>query len=275
MPELAKSSASSLAGCVVIITGGAGLLGREHARAVMNAGGIPVIWDIDGNAAQAAAAELLPHAVGLAVDVTDPGSVASALDAVLKQFGAVSALINNAARNPAVGRHLSQLVALDLADRVASWRVDLEIGLLGSYICSEIVGESMASSGGGAIVNIASDLSVISPDQRLYVTDGDDGDSQVGLKPASYSVVKTGLIGLTRWHATYFAESNIHVNALSPGGVRTDQDPKFVQRLTSLIPMGRMASHDEYHGAVVFLCSEASRYMTGQNMVIDGGRSVW
>ena len=132
----------------------------------------------------------------------------------------------------------------------------------------------MAENNGGVILNIASDLAVIAPDQRLYRKVGLADKSQP-VKPVTYSVVKTGLIGLTRYLATYYHEDNVRVNALSPGGVFDGQGEEFVKRLTDLIPLGRMANKDEYHGAIQFLCSDASKYMTGQNIVMDGGRSVW
>ena len=132
----------------------------------------------------------------------------------------------------------------------------------------------MANSRGGVIVNIASDLSVIAPDQRLYEKEGISSNQQP-TKPISYSVIKSGLIGLTRYLATYWHKSGIRVNALSPGGVYDGQEDEFVTKLSSLIPLGRMANADEYRSAIQFLCSDASSYMTGQNLVIDGGRSVW
>ena len=154
------------------------------------------------------------------------------------------------------------------------WHNDLTSGLTSSFLCSQIVGRHMAEQNEGVIVNIASDLSVFSPDQRLYQKEGIPADQQP-VKPVGYSVVKHGLIGLTKYLATSCAEKTIRVNALSPGGVQTNQDPEFVQRLENLIPMGRMAKENEYQAALVFLLSDASQYMTGQNLVIDGGRSVW
>ncbi len=133
----------------------------------------------------------------------------------------------------------------------------------------------MAKDGkGGVILNIASDLSIFSPDQRLYRKEGLPSDAQP-VKPVTYSVIKAGLVGLTRYLATYWAENGVRANALSPGGVFNGQGDEFVQRLSSLIPLGRMAQLDEYRAAVQFLCSDASAYMNGQNIVMDGGRSVW
>jgi NAD(P)-dependent dehydrogenase (short-subunit alcohol dehydrogenase family) len=132
----------------------------------------------------------------------------------------------------------------------------------------------MASRGRGVILNVASDLAVIAPDQRLY-RDPSKAPAEQPVKPVTYSVVKTGLIGLTRYLATYWCDRGVRANAISPGGVYNGQPEDFVTRLSGLIPLGRMADADEYKGAIVFLCSDASSYMTGQNLVIDGGRSAW
>ena len=155
------------------------------------------------------------------------------------------------------------------------WNQEIAVGLTGAFLCSKIFGTAMADmNNGGVILNIASDLSVISPDQRLYRKQGLSEVNQP-VKPVTYSVIKTGILGLTRYLATYWPDKGIRCNALSPGGVENNQGDDFMEKIISLIPAGRMASNEEYHSAVQFLCSDASLYMNGQNMIVDGGRSVW
>lgn len=267
-----------LTGRVVVITGGAGLLGVKHAEAVAEMGGIPVLADVDAARAKAAAAKIAVRygvpAVGLKVDITKTASVQKFRDQVLRRFGRIDILINNAARNPKVegnGRKAwSRLENYPLPQ----WELDLAVGLTGALICSQVLGAEMARAGRGVILNVASDLGVIAPDQRIYRRPGLAEEQQM-VKPVSYSVVKHGLVGLTKYLATYWAEKGVRANAISPGGVFNEQDRDFVRRLTSLIPLGRMARPDEYKAAVIFLVSDASSYMTGANLIIDGGRSTW
>jgi NAD(P)-dependent dehydrogenase (short-subunit alcohol dehydrogenase family) len=154
------------------------------------------------------------------------------------------------------------------------WQKDITVGLTGAFLCSQAVGTHMAQSGGGVILNVASDLGIIAPDQRIYRKDGLHEEVQP-VKPVSYSVIKHGIVGLTKYLATYWADKNVRVNSISPGGVYTNQPDDFVEKLVKLIPMKRMANPDEYKAAVLFLVSDASSYMTGANLVVDGGRTCW
>ncbi len=269
-----------LSGRVALITGGAGLLGRMHAEAVAEAGGIPVIVDIDGDRAESAARDLGARygvdSLGVATDITDPASIRALLGKVVARYGRVDILINNAANNPKVEQTAEAHTEWSRFENFSleAWQRDLTVGLTGAFLCCQIIGAEMAARQGGVILNIASDLAVIAPDQRIYRQPGLPEDSQP-VKPVTYSVVKSGLVGLTRYLATYWAARGVRVNALSPGGVYNGQPEEFVQKLTALIPMGRMAHIDEYKGAVLFLVSDASAYMTGGNLVVEGGRTIW
>ena len=281
MPENLPNRAHilfDLTGRVAIVTGGAGLLGYHHGAILAAAGANVVLLDL-AHANPALRAEQLqlahgPECLGLAADITSENSLTEARDQILAKFGRIDILINNAANNPKVedakpGQPWSRLEHFPLA----TWNADIAVGLTGAFLCSRIFGAEMVKRNSGVILNVSSDLGVIAPDQRLYRTDGLPEDQQP-VKPVTYSVVKTALIGLTRYLATYWTAHNIRVNAISPGGVSNNQPEEFTAKLHQLIPMARMAHRDEYQGAVLFLCSDASSYMTGQNLIVDGGRSV-
>jgi NAD(P)-dependent dehydrogenase (short-subunit alcohol dehydrogenase family) len=213
-------------------------------------------------------------AMGIVADITKLDDVESVLTQVLSCFGRVDILINNAANNPRVEDPGALTWTRLESFPMAVWDADLAVGLTGAFLCSRVFGAEMARRKKGVIINIASDLALIAPDQRLYRDPSLPADQQP-VKPVTYSVVKSALLGLTHYLATYWADRGVRCNAISPGGVFNGQPEAFVQKLSQLIPMGRMAGVDEYQGAILFLCSDASAYMNGANLVIDGGRTCW
>lgn len=266
--------AFDLTGQVAIITGGAGLLGTKHAEAISEMGGIPVLLDLDSKKTEFLAEKV--KGLGLHCDITKPREISSALSKTLHTYGRVDILINNAANNPkveATNPNVKQWARLENFP-LTTWHRDMAVGLTGAFLCSKIIGREMAQRGKGVILNIASELAIIAPDQRLYQQPNLPQEQQP-VKPISYSVVKAGILGLTRYLATYWADKGVRVNALTPGGVYTNQNDAFVRRLSQMIPLGRMAHADEYKAAVIFLVSDASSYMTGANLVMDGGRTCW
>lgn len=267
-----------LSGRVAIVTGGSGLLGGHHGSILAAAGANVVLLDLEHTKPRLRAEQLQQasgrECAGFAADITSEDSLREVCQKILEKFARIDILINNAANNPKVeedsaGKQWSRLENFPLS----VWNADIAVGLTGAFLCSRVFGKEMAKRSRGVIVNISSDLGVIAPDQRLYRKEGIPDDQQP-VKPVTYSVVKTGLIGLTRYLSTYWADQHIRVNAISPGGIFAGQPEEFTRKLHELIPMKRMAREDEFEGALLFLCSDASSYMTGQNLIIDGGRTV-
>ena len=262
----------------MVITGAAGLLGEQHARAVAEAGGTPVLLDIQNDQvfelANKLANEFSVPSVGYRVDITDESTVADNVQTLLNRFKNIDALVNNAANNPKIEiqdeKNFSRLEHFPLK----LWNEDISVGLTGAFLCTKYYGTAISKNPkGGVIINISSDLGLIAPDQRLYRQTGLPDDQQP-VKPVSYSVVKTGLIGLTRYISTYWP-GVVRCNALCPGGVEAGQNKGFLQEVAKRIPLGRLATSDDYKGAIVFLLSDASAYLNGTVIPMDGGRSVW
>ena len=269
-----------LDGQLVVITGGAGLLGRKHAEAILDAGGTPILIDVNSEKLRDVERDLksrYDRSVGTdRVDITNETAVLEAKKKIESDWKKpVSVLINNAAIDPKLDSARSDKVMSRLENfPIEQWYTEIGVGLTGSLICAKVFGTQMAKNGKGVILNIASDLGVVAPDQRLYQTPGIADDSQ-NVKPVTYSVIKHGLIGLTKYLATYWADRGVRTNAFAPGGVFNNHPDEFVQKISNLIPMKRMADKDEYKAAVLFLCSDASSYMNGATLVMDGGRSIW
>lgn len=264
-----------------LITGAGGVLGPQHCKALLEIGGNVVLTDIDKNNLLSSKEFLLQEGFNESriysyeMDVGDENNIKDISSKLKKLNININILVNNAAINPSTPSIIDNIRTTRLENfSIDRWNQELLVGLTGSYLCGKVFGSEMAKNGtGGVILNIASDLSVIAPDQRLYHQKNTPDELQA-VKPITYSVIKHGLIGLTKYLASYWPDKGIRANALSPGGIYINQDEEFVLRLNELIPLGRMAQPDEYISAVQFLCSEASAYMNGQNIVIDGGRSI-
>lgn len=271
----------SLIGKTALITGGAGMLGVQHAAAILEVGGSVVITDLKqkdlDHALDTLSQSFSKKKIHLhPLDVTDEKSIQATLDKLSLDGIRIDILINNAAIDPKVSSDRGILESSRLENfELDQWNLQVNVGLTGAFLCAKYFGSAMAQDGrGGVILNISSDLSVISPDQRLYKRDELDDELQP-VKPVTYSVIKSGLIGLTKYLATYWADNGVRCNALSPGGVFNGQGENFVRSIEKLVPLGRMAHLEEYRSSIQYLCSDASSYMNGQNVVVDGGRSVW
>lgn len=266
---------------VVVITGGAGLLGRKHAEAVIEGEGIPVLIDISLSSINTAKGYLLEKygkdckLEGFVANITKREEMEAVAEYLIEKYNHVDVLINNAANNPKVEGNASNMKAIQFENfPLQMWEDDILVGLTGSLVCAQVFGTVMANQGKGVILNISSDLGIIAPDQRIYRKDGLKEDEQT-IKPVTYSVIKHGLIGMTKYLATYYADKGIRANVLCPGGVYNGQDEVFLEKLTNLIPLGRMANADEYKSTVLYLISDASSYMTGSTLIVDGGRTCW
>lgn len=268
----------SLAGKVAIVTGAAGLLGREHCLALAGAGATVVATDVDAAGCERTAADVRDRATapvhGLAADLTQPEAVLALRDRVLSAAGSIDVLVNNAAINDKFDDE-SSAAALSRFETypLERFRRSLDVNVTGVFLASQILGAPMAERGSGSIINIASTYGMVGPDQRIYRRP--DG-TQSFWKSASYPASKGAILAFTRFLAAYWADRGVRVNSLSPGGVaQASQEPYFVAQYSARVPLGRMAQPHELRGAIVYLASEASSYVTGTNLVVDGGWTAW
>jgi len=269
----------NLEGKVIVITGAAGLLGKKHAEVVAAYGGNPVLLDLSQEKIDILSEELNQkykvNTIGFSVDITDEKQIEENVEKIVEQYGKIDGLVNNAANNPKVEdsseKNFSRLENFPLN----IWNQDVAVGLTGAFLCAKHYGYQISKNpNGGAIINISSDLGLMAPDQRLYAKSGLPEDQQP-VKPITYSVVKTGIIGLTRYLATYWAEKNIRCNAICPGGVGNGQPEEFLKEVSSRIPMNRLAQTGEYQGTLLWMLSDASSYLNGAIVPVDGGRTAW
>jgi 2-deoxy-D-gluconate 3-dehydrogenase len=302
MPDLPELF--DLTGRVAVVTGGAGLLGAEFCQTLARAGAQVAVADINREAAGDLAASLnerwpFPYpgagvrrsrAVGVGTDVSSISSVRQMVDSVLQDFGRLDILVNSAALDPKVDPRSRAQVQPGKGDQGAGagdplsplsfpfedyplelWQQALDVNLTGMFLCCQAAAAPMLAQGQGVMINVCSIYGLVGPDQRLYRQAGEVPQ----YKPVYYSVTKAGVLGLTRYLATYFAGKNIRANALTPGGVYNQHDDSFVQAYSARAVLGRMAQKDEMNGALLFLASDASAYMTGANLVVDGGWTAW
>jgi NAD(P)-dependent dehydrogenase (short-subunit alcohol dehydrogenase family) len=269
----------SLKGKIIVVTGAAGLLGEKHAEAIAGFGGTPILLDIRAKEVDDLANVIREKfgvpSRGYVVDITDEKQVNKNAEELVATFGKIDGLVNNAANNPKVEddeqKNFSRLENFPLD----VWNQDIAVGMTGAFLCAKHYGTAIArNSEGGSIVNISSDLGLIAPDQRLYKKKKLPDDQQP-VKPVTYSVIKSGLIGLTRYLSTYWVNRGVRCNVLCPGGVENGQPIDFLREVYSRIPMGRLAQPNEYQGILVFMLSPASNYLNGAVIPMDGGRTAW
>tara|TARA_B100000242_G_scaffold273048_1_gene226380 strand:+ start:17274 stop:18101 length:828 start_codon:yes stop_codon:yes gene_type:complete len=264
---------------IIVVTGATGLLGRKHAEAIACYGGTPILLDLSQKEIDDFTNELNDRykieSVGFAIDITDEKAIKDNAELVVNIFGKIDGLVNNAANNPKVEDNkevnFSRLENFPLN----IWNDDIAVGLTGSFLCAKYYGFAISKNiQGGSIINISSDLGLIAPDHRLYRKEGVD-DKLQNVKPVTYSIVKSGLIGLTRYLSTYWADKNVRCNAMCPGGVENGQSSDFLKEVSKRIPMGRMAYSNEYQSTLLWMLSDGSSYLNGAIISVDGGRTAW
>lgn len=267
------SNIFSLENKVAIVTGALGLLGRNHCEALIEFGATVAAIDLDGDLSTEFARSFNGNCIGFGADITSTSDLEKVKSEILSRFGKIDILVNNAAindkfENPLNSAELSKFENYPLS----SWQKSIEVNLTGTFLCCQVFGTEMAKQQFGSIINISSTYGTVAPDQSLYK---DRQGNQKFYKTVSYPVTKSALISLTKFLAAYWGDKNVRVNALSPGGVENNQDPYFVENYSTRTPLKRMARAFDYKGALVFLASNASDYMTGANLIVDGGWTIW
>ncbi len=264
----------SIEGKVVLVTGGLGQLGRQYAGAFADRGARVFVLDqpMEASAAAAKLGPLSGRVTYLPVDVTSRASLVGALEAIEASAGTPEILINNAAIDSPPGSPAGENGPFEDYPEASFDRV-MSVNVKGVVLCCQVFGGAMARAGRGSIINISSIYGVVSPDQRIYEYRKKTGPAF--FKPVAYSASKSALLNLTRYLATYWADRGVRVNSVTLAGVFNRQDPEFLAAYCPKVPLGRMAREDEYNGTMLFLASGASSYMTGANVVVDGGFTAW
>ncbi|OGU34955.1 MAG: short-chain dehydrogenase [Ignavibacteria bacterium GWB2_35_6b] len=263
----------SLKNKTAIVTGSLGLIGKEHCKALSEAGANVVVADVNEKSCNEFAKTLQTESIGFSLDVTNHDSIKGLRDKVLEKFSHIDILVNNAAindmfENPKAAAEQSKFENYPLE----LWQKSIDVNLTGVFLCSQILGNEMAKQKSGSIINIASTYGISAPDQSLYIKE--DG-TQSFYKPPAYSATKGAVIMFTKYLAAYWGKDGVRVNTLSPGGVENNQDEFFIKKYSAKTMLGRMAQPDDYKGALIFLASDSSKYMTGANLVVDGGWTAW
>ena len=256
-----------------IVTGALGLIGKEHCRALSEAGANVVVADVNEEKCIMFADTLPTNSIGISLDVTSQDSIKKMLKKTLDEFANIDILVNNAAINdmfedPKAAAEQSKFENYPLE----LWQKSVDVNLTGVFLCSQIIGTEMAKQKSGSIINIASTYGISAPDQSLYIKE--DG-TQSFYKPPAYSATKGAVIMFTKYLAAYWGKDGVRANTLTPGGVENNQDEFFINKYSAKTPLGRMAQPDDYKGALIFLASDSSKYMTGANLIVDGGWTAW
>ena len=258
---------------VAVVTGALGLIGKHHCHALADAGANVVVCDLNESECAKFASSLSALSLGISVDITNKKSVKDLKSKVISNYGKIDILVNNAALNDKFEDPLAALEESKFENYpVEMFRKSLDVNVIGMFLCSQVIGTEMANRGYGSIINVASTYGIVAPDQSIYKNEKGE---QTFYKSAAYPVTKGAVISFTRFLAAYWGNKGVRVNTLSPGGVRDNQEEFFVKNYSAKTPLGRMAFPNDYKGALVFLASDASSYMTGANLVVDGGWTAW
>ncbi len=263
----------SLEGKIAVVTGAAGLIGFHHCNALAMAGANIIACDLDKVKLDELSEKLFPNSIGMVCDVTDKKSLVSVKEQIIRKYGKIDVLVNNAAINDMVENPIKaaeeskfENYPLDLFKKV------METNVTGVFLSSQVFGTEMALKGLGSIINIASTYGIVAPNQSIYINESNE---QTFYKSPVYPASKGAVISFTRYLAAYWGKSGVRVNVLSPGGVENNQNEFFIKKYSEMTPLNRMAKADDYMGALIYLASDASAYMTGANLVVDGGWTIW